>query len=402
MRTSYSAIETYLQCPQRYKFQQIDKIRVPKSAEAIFGTLIHSTLHFMFQKNPLFPTLDEVVQHFREHWPSRDVLGEEARHNPLRRSWSEDEEKVYFEEGVRMLKRFYEKNAPWNYVVVDLESRFEVALADETSGQTHLLVGIIDRIDKLSDNTFEIIDYKTTRRMPSQESLGKNLQLSLYALGLQKRWPHLNAEEITLSLYFLKHGEKLSVHISEQTIQATKEQMIRTISEIQSRIDEQKQFEPTPGPLCDWCGYKPICPAWRHLYRKTQISEALTEDEIDPVLQEYFSLKKQVKEHEEKLAALQEKIKSYMEQEALTRVFGKDGVIAKKTMQRYGYDLAKVKAVLEPIGKWEIILKADEQKLKQILKELPEDACSAIMQARHIQREYSMLTASLKAIKRPL
>jgi hypothetical protein len=134
MRTSYSSIETYLQCPQRYKFQEIDRIRVPKSKEAIFGTLIHETLKFTFERNPLYPTLDEVIAHFRAHWPSRDTLNAESKHDPLKQEWGEDEEKIYFNEGVRMLKRFYEKNAPWNYHVIDLESHFEVTLQDEKTG----------------------------------------------------------------------------------------------------------------------------------------------------------------------------------------------------------------------------------------------------------------------------
>ena len=54
------------------------------------------------------------------------------------------------------------------------------------------------------------IDYKTGKRMPSQDALNRNLQLSLYSLGLQNRWPHLKPEDIKLSLYFLKHGEKLT------------------------------------------------------------------------------------------------------------------------------------------------------------------------------------------------
>ena len=85
MRTSYSAIETYLQCPQKYKFQAIDKIRAPKSREAIFGTLVHSSLKFMFQKDPLFPTLEEVIAYFRTHWPSLDVFNQETKNNPLKR-----------------------------------------------------------------------------------------------------------------------------------------------------------------------------------------------------------------------------------------------------------------------------------------------------------------------------
>src|SRR3989344_5828558 len=136
MRTSYSAIQTYLQCPQRYEFQEIRKIRVPKSREAIFGTLVHSTLHFMFQQDPLFPTLEEVIAYFREHWPDLETFNKDAAHDALKQPWAEEDEKAYFEQGVKMLKRFYEKNAPWNFHIVDLESRFELALTDEKSGET--------------------------------------------------------------------------------------------------------------------------------------------------------------------------------------------------------------------------------------------------------------------------
>ena len=207
MRTSYSAIDTYRQCPQRYEFQEIQRLRAPKSREAIFGTLVHQTLKFMFEKNPLYPTLDEVVGYFREKWPERETFLAESKADPSKRPWTDFEEKTYQEEGIRMLKKFYEKNAPWNYLVVDLESRFEVTLADEKTGEIHILAGIIDRIDKLPDDSYEIIDYKTGKRMPSQEALNRDLQLSLYSLGLQKRWPHLSGEDIKLSLYFLKHGE---------------------------------------------------------------------------------------------------------------------------------------------------------------------------------------------------
>lgn len=388
MRTSYSAINTYLQCPQKYKFREIDRIRVPKSWEAIFGTLIHDTLKFMFKRDPLFPTLDEVVAYFREHWPT-----EEKKYG-----WGEDEQKTYFEEGVRMLKRFYEKNAPWNFTVVDLESRFEVLLADEKTGETHILAGIIDRIDKREDGGYEIVDYKTSKRMPSQEALDKDLQLSLYSLGLQKRWPHLNPEEITLSLYFLKHGEKLSTKTSAETTDKTKDHILKTIGEIQERLKSGKEFEPMPGPLCDWCGFKPICPAWKHLYRK-QEPGIKDQGEADTVIKEYFELKRQNQQTETRLAELQDQIKKFMEEQGLTRVFGEEGYISKKLQQRYEYDLEKIKALLSPLGKWEEILKADETKLRKILREIPEETRKEIENARRVSKEYSVLTASTKKIK---
>ena len=398
MRTSYSAIDTYLQCPKRYEFQEIQRLRVPKSREAIFGTLIHSTLHFMFERNPLYPTLDEVVGYLREHWPEREVFLAESKNDPSKRPWTEFEEKTYFEEGVRMLKKFYEKNAPWNYLVVDLESRFEVALADEKTGQTHILAGIIDRIDKLPDESYEIIDYKTGKKMPSQEALDRDLQLSLYSLGLQKRWPHLNQEDIRLSLYFLKHGEKLTVKSPARNAGETAEHILKTIREIETRIREKKLFEPMPSILCNWCGYRPICPAWKHLY-KNQESGIKNQVEANGSVDEYLRLKKSEKKIKDRLEELHGRLASYMEQEGLTRLFGDEGVIAKKTQQRYEYDFEKVKELLSPFGKWDSILSADAAKLKKILYEVPESVRAAVEEARAVSKEYDVITASLKKIK---
>ncbi|MDP3779046.1 MAG: PD-(D/E)XK nuclease family protein [bacterium] len=396
MRTSYSAIESYRTCPQKYKFQEIDRIRAPKSREAIFGTLIHETLHFTFQRDPLFPTLDEVIAHFRAHWPSKETLAKESLNDPLKFAWTDDEEKIYFEEGVRMLKKFYEKNAPWNFSVVDLESRFTISLTDEKTSKVHILAGIIDRIDKQADESYEIIDYKTSKRMPSQQGIDENLQLSLYALGLQNRWPHLKAEDIKLSLYFLRHSEKLSTHPTQEIIETTKKRILDTIREIETRIQENKPFEPMPGPLCNWCSYRPMCPAWKHLYRKKQ--NPITKEDIDPKLSEYFALKKSEKQNEKRIAELQGDIKRYMEQEGVTRVFADEGVITKKMIQRYTYDYEKIKSLLSPLGKWEEILKADDAKLKRIMKEVPEHIRAAIEEARSVAKEYSVLAASEKKI----
>ena len=66
MRTSYSALNTYKNCPLQYKFQNIDKISSPKGIEAVFGSTIHAALNYMFERTPLYPTVDEVVNFFRD------------------------------------------------------------------------------------------------------------------------------------------------------------------------------------------------------------------------------------------------------------------------------------------------------------------------------------------------
>lgn len=388
MRTSYSALETYKLCPQKYKFAVIDRIPARPNAAAVFGTHIHAALKYMFSKDPLFPTLDEVLNWFRENWPP-----------PEKMEVSPEEKEIYLGEGERMLKNFYAKNAPWNFSVVDLESRFEVLIDDPKRGETHVLAGRIDRIDKTEDG-YEIIDYKTARRMPSQDEVDRDLQMSLYSLGLQKRWPHLKPENITLSLHFLKHGEKLSTKRTPESTEATSRDVLKTICEIQKKINAGERFEPAPGAWCGFCPYKPVCPAWRHLYRN-QESGIGDQDALDAALNEYFALLKQVGTQEERLGELKTKIRGYMEVAGYDRVFGEDGYISLSRQKRFSYDFEKVHAILEPLGKWDEILTADDKKLKIILKGLPPEIQSQLDDAKILTREFSVLSASMKKIPKP-
>lgn len=389
MRTSYSALETYKLCPQKYKFREIDRIPEAKSKAAVFGSLIHSSLKFMFSQSPLFPTLDEVLGHFRENWMTTDEV-----------KVPQEEKEIYLREGERILKNFYAKNAPWNYSVIDLESRFEVLLEDPRRRETHVLSGRIDRIDK-TESGYEVIDYKTARAMPSQDKVDRDLQMSIYALGLQKRWPHIKPENITLSLHFLKHGEKLSTSRSPEAITATTHDVLKTISEVEGKLNSGERFEPAPGAYCSFCSYKPICPAWRHLYKKTQNANLKTQTELDAAIKEYFEVLKENKASDTRLAELKEKIKEFMEREGFDRVFGEEGYIARSLQKRFAYDFNKIRAILEPLGKWEEILAADDRKLKMLLKTLPLEVQSQIEDARILAKEFTVLTASAKKIREP-
>ncbi len=386
MRTSYSALETFKLCPQKFKFQAIDRIPAKTSKAALFGTHIHSALRYMFSQEPLFPTLDEVVSYFHTNFPP-----------PEKFDAAPEEKELYLAEGARMLKNFYAKNAPWNFTVAGLESHFEVLLEDPRRRETHVLAGRIDRIDK-TDTGYEVVDYKTSRRLPSQADVDKDLQMSIYSLGLQKRWPHVKAEDIKLSLYFLKHGEKLSTQRDASATEATAHDVLKIISDIQGRLSTGGYFEAVPGPYCGFCPYREICPAWRHLYKKQEAGN-MNQDEADAALKEYFTLLKSQQEHEARLAELKFKIREYMEAGGYDRVFGEDGYLARSVQKRFSYDFGKVRAILEPIGKWADVLSADEKKLKALAGSLPPEVRSAIEDARVLAREFTVISASAKKIR---
>ncbi|MDD3491824.1 MAG: PD-(D/E)XK nuclease family protein, partial [Candidatus Pacebacteria bacterium] len=71
MRVSYSSLENFKLCPLKYKYSQIDKLKEPKSKEAVFGIYIHKVLKWFYQKDPHFPTLDALLDYYKESWPKK-------------------------------------------------------------------------------------------------------------------------------------------------------------------------------------------------------------------------------------------------------------------------------------------------------------------------------------------
>ena len=331
MRTSYSSLDTFKTCPLKYKFQNVDKIRVPKSVEAAFGSAIHASLKFMFERTPLYPTLDQIIDFFRDAWGQAN--------------FSDEEKEAYLKEGISILEKFYKQNPPWNFNVVDLESRFEAELNGGGTSENHILAGIIDRIDK-NDGAYEIIDYKTAKRMPAQEVLDNDLQMSIYHMGLMKRWPQLDVSKIKLSLYFLKHGEKISTSRTKEQLEDTKNNLLETIKDIQERI-KSGDFPPTPSALCDWCGYRQMCPMWKHLYAsKYEAQKSKSEEEIKEIIKEYFGLKAQNDKNDDRLDELKTLVYGFMDEQKVERVFGIEGYLTRKTQERTSYDMDKIKETL--------------------------------------------------------
>ncbi|TSC80892.1 MAG: Uncharacterized protein G01um101429_17 [Parcubacteria group bacterium Gr01-1014_29] len=391
MRTSYSALETFRQCPQKYKFQQIEKIKTPKSKEAIFGTLVHSGLRYLFSRDPLYPSLDEVIAHFGASWSSVEIA-----------EITEEEKTAYLTQGESLLRRFYAKNQPWNFNVLDLESRFEIIVEDPKTGTMHTLAGIMDRIDKPDDAHYEIIDYKTSRKMKSQDALDTDFQLSLYHLALIKRWPHINPNALSLSLYYVKHNEKLTTTRTIVQTEETKQHVLETIRDIEIRTFSN-DFPPQPSALCDWCGYKAMCPAWKFLFLKSE-TRNLKRENIEHITKEFFALKKNNQETTKRLAELQTDIKAYMDQEGITRIFGEGGVISKTVQERYSYDYEKIRSALEAHNRldvWNALLTPDDKKLKTMLPTLPSPLKEQVLEARSIAKKFEVLSATIKKASNP-
>ena len=375
MRLSYSSLETFKQCPLKYKFREIDKLKEPKSKEAVFGTLLHSVLHFAHtQQGALFPTLEDALDFFARNW-NADVYEDEQ------------EERAAFSQGVSIIQQYYEQNDIAKATVVDLESRFTIDIGPPED--THVVSGIIDRIDKTKDG-YEIIDYKTAKKMPSQDDVDNNLQLSIYLLAFLKRYPkeRENLENLKVSLYFLKHGVKLSSERTEEQLKNVEQEFLSVIHEIGKGV-----FDPVVTPLCDWCGFQKKCPMWRHRFSEER---KIDTDDVNAAIAEFIAKKNDIAAEKKTLAALQEKIVAYMDQEGVERVFSDEGSIARSPRKTYTFDQEVVQSVLEPLGQWDDVLKIDGVALNKIMRALPTEKREELAKARSVKSESVSLT-----IKKP-
>ena len=376
MRISYSGLDSFSICPAKYKFQYIHRIKTPKIKEAVFGTLIHECLKVFHEPSlPIPLSEDELLKYFTEKW-NADIYKDKQ------------EESFAFYQGVDILKKYYLQNQNQKFNIINLEASFQIPISDNK--EFHQITGRIDRIDKLDDGTFEVIDYKTTKKMPAQSDVDNNFQLLIYYLGIVNRWPSLEKEDrpVKLSLYYLRHGEKLSVIRKKEVIKETQQKILDLINQI-----NKSKFEPRVNPLCDWCQYQQYCPLYKHKFISEE-SPALDDKEIKEVIKEYFTIKEKQSIDNKRINELKQIINKYCDNKSIDRVFGDEGYITRLSQQRFSYNFNKVKEILEPIGKWKEILTIDKVKFKKVINSLPYDLKKQIDQTKTLDKEFKVISTS--------
>jgi len=118
----------------------------------------------------------------------------------------------------------------------------------------YMLNGRIDRIDKLDNGDYEVIDYKTGK---SKKSLSKENKLQLYIYALACR-DVFNVPVNKLTLHYLEDGEKLSLNLSKgyDELDSVRDDVLEYIAQM-----KESDFTPTPGFWCNFCDYRLVCPA---------------------------------------------------------------------------------------------------------------------------------------------
>jgi len=285
-QVSASKIQTWLDCPRKFWFGYVERVRVKSSwAHLTMGNALHAALRDWWDV-PSPARSPQVAQRLLAgHWSA-----EGFRNHGQAEQWERS--------AAMMLCGYLSR----------LDPAFEPMSCERTlSFRTdHLAVTArIDRIDRINrfnrmDQPEEhsdgeglvIVDYKTGKRVPQQDEVRGSVALALYAICVQQalRRPCSRVE--------LHHVPSATVAGWDHSDQALRRHLgrVEDIAEemraaearaVPGGVEQQVAFEPRPGPLCGWCDYRGLCregadaapaqPSWAGLPEAPEDAESIPE-----------------------------------------------------------------------------------------------------------------------------
>lgn len=249
---SVSRLKLYEACPRAFFYRYVeprelaDDEKVPMAEAPAFGVALHDALERLFVwvvEEEFSGRIPEgvLMGYYREAWAASHLTG-----------------LGLFQEGIAILRAYLGEHP-------DIDSRNILAVEREFNLQVgeFLVNGYIDRIDKIDDETVEIIDYKSNRMLFSRDEVDSDLQMSVYGLVARELFPW--AKTIRFAFHMLRHGVVQATERTPASLLDTKEYIVAL-----GRRTEAKDatFPPKLNSNCAYCDARGRCDAYKNALAK--------------------------------------------------------------------------------------------------------------------------------------
>ncbi len=243
---SPSSCSSFKECPLAFRFSYLERLPEPPSPWTTKGTLVHRALELLLDRPPDERTIEAGLADLGR------ARVELAPHPDFADLDLTDEEWAKFDaDAEALVQKYFQLEDPRAIRPIGLELKLEAHL-----GPTRLR-GIIDRLELDEHGEFVVTDYKTGS-VPSEFWEAKSLSgVHMYALLCERM---LGRRPARVQLFYLSKPEAIIATPTDQSIKGV-ERRTTALYQAISQACERDDFRPRPGRLCDFCTFKPYCPA---------------------------------------------------------------------------------------------------------------------------------------------
>lgn len=260
IRLSPSQLESVLTCPRQYFLSREVKADPPRGSTTILGSVIHAVAERSATGELTQATATELLD---EVWASI----------PFPAAWLSASERAEADAAVERFVAWQSGHEHADVVGVEVPFRAEV----EVDGETVVLAGNVDRLERTPQGDLRVVDFKTGRSLPTQADAAASPQLGVYQLaiengGFDEHAP--GAQAVGGSLVYLRHDDSPGwpktfrqpslaekPHLTDDPEENAYPTWVHHQVAKARRVLASGTFDAQPGGHCQWCPVRSSCPA---------------------------------------------------------------------------------------------------------------------------------------------
>ena len=324
---SFSRLETYTACPQKYFFLYESGLREDPHPAAVLGNIIHYAL-------------ERFIGHNEDWRKAYDESYKDLNLNDF----------SLYKEGIAIIESVIKRGLVRDDVkVLATEKAFEFITSNGVR-----LKGIIDRIDRISDDTIEIVDYKSGKKIYTDAELEANMQANIYSIAIFD-YLYPDIKNLIITFDFLRFGRLTTIRTREQLDDIKKYLLL-----MQTKIEKDYSHNANVSFKCNWCSFRPICDAKKKKIERpiSNIKDLEISSDIE-IVDQIYEYDMRSKYFDDKSKYLKDYLKEKMIHNNYTEIKTKQNKFSLVSKKQYKINENKLKQIL-------LDKKIDIEKIKSI------------------------------------
>jgi len=166
--------------------------------------------------------------------------------------------------------------------IVTVEDKFNVVTDDGVP-----IIGAMDKVVELNKDTILVVDYKTSKYVYTQAEIKSDIQMSIYDLVANIKFPQY--KRIILTLDYLRSTSVYTYRTNKER-KSFSQYLLAVYNEMLNL--EERDAKPLLNDMCNWCDFRNECPAYIEASKNDKVIKKKLEDQNeDELVSEYLDIR---------------------------------------------------------------------------------------------------------------